>query len=361
MRIKFLAVIAIAAVSVSLMCSGVFANGTPAGTTISAGWDNGVANTADTFGDLVISYMSGATTYYSYPAASVSSTVTAVYGNMLPDSAGMQNVMPGDTVWFPLVLTNKANASDSPVFGTQNFAYYGLGADSITVSFWNAAKSARITNLNLAEDGYDTFNVAVYFKSGVDNGDSVAFEVSAIARGGLGGDTGGYTGANGTQYAGDGNDTILLVVQATAALPQIYISKSATVDNTGLSDFNGDTSKVVPGSVLIFNIQYDNDGSGSADSVSIVTYIPANTDFNTATIAMCSPDTNNIGFLTIQYADASGSFQSTPPTNTVMIKWILGHPVLAQEDSEGTDTVGVVDGDSQDADSGRLQYKVIVK
>ncbi|MBP7652334.1 hypothetical protein KA977_02860 [Candidatus Dependentiae bacterium] len=344
---------------------GVFANGTASGVSIQTGWDSGVSNVADTYGDLVVSYRtaSGGADIFATPASFVSSTVSSVYGNTLPVSYTPQTVMPGDTVWFLLTVTNKGNSSDTITFSTQNFNYYGMGADSIIVTYWNSAKTAQVTNTSLlAEDASEQFNVAVYFLNGLDHEDSMTFEVKTISKGGLGGDTEGYVGANLLSYAGNGDDTILLSATVYSLVAQIYVSKSVTLDNTGLTDYDGDTSLVVPGSVLVFDITYDNDGTGEGDTVTIVTYIPANTDIDTATAAMCSPDTNNnASSITIQFSNDGSSWHSTALSTDNRIKWILGNAVSTQDNDEGTDTQGAVDGTVQDADSGRLQYKVIVR
>ncbi|HPG30580.1 MAG TPA: hypothetical protein PLQ81_07345, partial [bacterium] len=270
------------------------ANGTAGGTLIQAGWDGNTANIADTPGDLVVTYkaISGGADIYATPASFGSSQVANVYGNTLPLSYSPQVVSPGDTLWYLLTITNKGNAADSMLFSTQNFNYFGMGADSIIVSIWNAAKTSEITYSSLlAEDASEQFNVAVYFKTGLDNDDSMTFEVKAAANGGLGGDAAGYIGANSIAYAGDGDDTILLSATVSAQTAQIYVAKSVAVDNTGLTDYDGNPALVVPGSVLTFDIVYDNDGTGSAEAVSIVAFIPANTDLDTATAAMCAPDT----------------------------------------------------------------------
>ena len=355
-------------VCISLMVfltTDTYANGTAGGTLITAGFDASVANTADTFGDLVVQYqaVSGGANIYATPASAANVNVSNIFGNQFSDTYLSTIVVSGDTAWYSLTITNKGNASDTIFFDSSSFNFLGaLGADSIQVSFWNAAQTAKITNTSmLAAEASEVVYVAVYFANGLNNGDSMNFIVRAIANNGLGGDTGGYIGANSTGYAGDGDDTILLSAEISSAIPAIYVSKSVQVDNTGLVGFDGDTANVVPGSVLLYSIRYDNDGDGSGYNVAIIAYIPENTDLDTATAAMTMPDTNNVGSVVIEFSNDGSTWSTSAPANVNRIRWTLTNPVLANNNSEGTDTVGVVDGDIQDADSGRFQYRVIVK
>jgi len=107
-------------------------------------------------------------------------------------------------------------------------------------------------------------------------------------------------------------------------------------------------------------LRYDNDGDDSGANITVTAFIPENTDFDTATLAMCSPDTNNSASLTITYSNDGVSWLSTPPANTNRIKWTLANPVSPQT-IEGGDTLTVVDGNEIDYDAGVLKYRVFVK
>ena len=354
------AVIMTAAFSIS----PAFAAGTDRGITISSGWDSGTADSADTFGDIVISYTNSlsSSSFYAHPDTPVSNTVSAVYGNTLPVSASPQSGNVGDTAWYVLLITNKSNGSDTIKLAIADTQYNGLSDTEVIITFWNSERSSRITMTSmLAEDAVETFYTAVYFRPSVQTSDSVIFTVSAIANAGAGGDSAGYTGANGIAYAGDGNDSVILTFNAISTSPNIRITKSVALINTNVVGYDGNPANVVPGSELEFTLRYDNDGDDSGANINIIAFIPDNTDFDTATNIMCSPDSNNISGLTIEFSNDGSTWNSIPPANTNRIRWTLANQVSPQNNDEGTDTLAGVDGDAIDFDAGILKYRVYVK
>lgn len=363
-KFYFIILAAVLTMTAILSSSPLYAAGTDRGIIIGAGWDSGTLNTADTYGDIVISYtnsLSGSS-FYAHPETSVSNTVSAVYGNTLPISATPQSSNVGNTTWYQMSLTNKSNGSDTIFFTISDTNYYGLSDTEVRVTLWNAGRTSMITQSSiLAEDAVETFYAAVYFLPSVLTGDSITFVVTAIANSGNGGDSAGYTGANGIAYAGDGNDSIILTFNALSTSPNIRITKSVAVVNSNVIGYDGTSTNVVPGSELEFTLRYDNDGDDSGANIFIIAYIPDNTDFDTATTAMCSPDSNNVSGVTIEFSDNGSTWNSTPTATTNRIRWTLANQISYQNNDEGTDSLTAVDGDIPDYDAGILKYRVYVK
>lgn len=199
--------------------STAHAAGASAGTVISMGGDGGVANVADVAGDVVMSattVLGNDTTFYSTQTDTFrapqfdTATVKAVYGDTLVNKGGILAALPGDTAWIDLHVVNKANALDTifldstaPTFKSGG----GPASGSAILTFWNSAKTARITNVVLPAESDVRVWLAMFFVPAAPQGDTVLTTVTARARNGLGGDPNGYTGNNGILYAGNGDDT----------------------------------------------------------------------------------------------------------------------------------------------------------
>ena len=352
------------------------ANGTAAGDSITNGVIEAYTNTsdtADTFGDIILEFVSATnpsdTRHMSLDTGTANTqTVLAVYGDtMAPDNttgAGTKSVT------YQLVLQNSGNITDSMFFGVVFITnYYGMTANIYADS--GASSESTYTSL-LAEDAYETFYLVVRFADTVAAGSTSTIELTAWAKNGLSGDTGGYSGWNNTIYAGLGNDSIFVLTSAQGIAYMFLkktVSSSAPIQPD--SGYLGGGADVVPGSLLTYRIYYDNDGGDSAGNITITEYIPQNTSFyDTGGLGDNVPDSNNTIGTSIapQYATAAGAFQGTPPAVTERIQWPISNPVspndygtLADDFGTANDTVTLSASLAfPDRDAGRLAFRVTV-
>jgi uncharacterized repeat protein (TIGR01451 family) len=342
--------------------STIQANGLSSGASIISGYD-GTGAPADAYGELSVKYEDsiGGSTYWVSPVSTVSSTVDSVFGDTLAALETSHTIAQSDTYLFEFTVTNKGNAVDSFVL---NYSAVGTIAGLNVTFFANDGVTPITSSSDLAEEASENFYAAVYMPV-VAMGISDTITITAVAQGGLGGDAGGYIGANLLAYAGNGDDTAVIVaISGSSDTPDMYVSVEVAVDQTNVTGYAGNVNDIIPGAELIYTITYDNDGADSAGNVVIYTYLPEGTDFDTAAAGDCLPDNNNsVGDITIEFSNdgITWNTDASAVANLDRIRWTLANQVSNDDNSEGTDTIGTVDGDSPDADSGKLVYKVYVK
>lgn len=243
-------------VSLGLVCpSATFAAGSAVGSGLTVGGDGGSANVVDLFGDIVATMTSVAgndTQYKTTGATPATATVISVYGDSVGRTGPDSFIQTPDTVWYDVTVTNAGNSTDSMVLSVPVVAYRisGLPAtDSVNVTVWNASATTQISSVTLPPDSTSVFKVAVYVKITAPRNDTLDVTIKAVARGGLGGDTDGYTGFDGVAYCGDGDDSVILPVGVRNRAPVAYAGvdtstapgETMSLSGSGSTDLDGDT------------------------------------------------------------------------------------------------------------------------
>lgn len=119
------------------------------------------------------------------------------------------------------------------------------------------------------------------------------------------------------------------------------------------------------GEIITYTIKYDNDGVSAIEDLVIIDEIPAGSiyEIDSAEIDIDNqPHTQ--ATVTVWYFDGS-SWQDSNWDNQgnspEKIRWMFDQDLGAQENSEGTDTTTVCDGDFPDTDSGIVKFRVRVE
>ena len=354
---RFFAAFAIT-LNLCALSSQVFALGTSLGTPIVNGHDLQTINIADTYGDLVIEYTSHGDSYFNTADNPSTSVVGGVFGDTItnpPDS----EALPGNTTYYQIIVTNRGNAPDSFIL-SGTFAnpkpgwYFGFFADTLSGNTINITAT-------IAEDAETTVYAGVYIPTTALGLDTTQLTVTVSSNYNKA-DTGGYDGDNGVHYAGDGNDSTILITTAT---PQAFMFLSKTAESTAPvpGGYIGSSNDIVPGARLTYTIIYDNDGTDSAANISITEYIPLNTSFDTANTWDINPDSNNLGGgVIITYSNDGINFLAAPPVNTSHIRWTITNTVSPESYGTNADANGTANATSApDYDAGILRFSVIVE
>jgi uncharacterized repeat protein (TIGR01451 family) len=152
-----------------------------------------------------------------------------------------------------------------------------------------------------------------------------------------------------------------------ADTPLLYLKKTSVIEAPISEGYGGGVSDPVPGATITYTIAYDNDGSEPVSGLIIVdflpedlTYIPNSANFtkHIGAGAVTDPD---IDF----YDSGDNTWKDTEVEvigKVLGIRWVYSKissdDVLAQDNSEGTDSESSCDGENPDADAGKVTYKV---
>lgn len=327
------------------------------------------------------------TTLSTSPSAQVKSQIYDLYhqGNTT-DDIRVQVVVDsitysGSSTWTVEIL----DASDTSL-ASGNVSAAG---ESVTYDFLNQAANSQIQYkiaVTPPADAADSDEIVLYtwasttkdsdagytpFNDADNWPDDSKYDESANAHSALG---------DQTQCEGDGAEeedyTNKGYLKVVCKGPRVYVSKSVDV-----------TSGALPFDTITYTIQFDNDGNGGAENFTITeilnTSLVSYVDDSARTNNTYPTDGANSEDFLMDWK-TGGAWENDwdldgvddEPATVEGIKWQLtgdsgdadgdgysgGDGILnAQENSEGTDSVGAVDGDIPDDDAGAVQYKVKIK
>lgn len=244
-------------------------------------------------------------------------TILAVYGDTLTVLAGAGNNTVNDTVIsnavydsFGLVydtiylnvdtvgikdtlnyifsVANYANAFDTiglivdtawSRYGADtlgNFQYQFFDSRGLPLTGVLYGVQEDTARLGLGPNEAETVMLRIYTATNV-AGDTVRAAIRAYANNATGRFPGAsaevfsYTGFNGVNYGGDGNDATFIDV--TASGPVIRYAKDDTVFSPIAVYGSSDTQRYIPGSLIVYTIWFDNDGNDTSDTIVIDDWI----------------------------------------------------------------------------------------
>lgn len=335
----------------------------------SAALHNADGNPSDTPADTPIT-SEGNVNYMEYqdvvgnPKETVdSNTVTDItsaehgfYTTNLPSTLTFYSA-PGGAISWVISVTNEGNADETLTFDRDGFVYSG-GASNWDARYTYAGSSTYEYGVETSlSDNDDEFATLTITPSTEENdspdGSTGSFETWVdVGLEGL--DTGSeeegmYSGANNYQYGGH---TLVegIIYKVNIMAPILQIDKTAIVDAPTSSEAyqTGNINAAIPGSLWTFMIEYENIGTGTAESVVIYDKVPDNCWAYKANvqnpeadgrIILTDIDTDSTADWSRYYSTSaspawgygatsgwtaignSGSESSVLPTNTVWIKW----------------------------------------
>lgn len=136
-----------------------------------------------------------------------------------------------------------------------------------------------------------------------------------------------------------------------------------SVQSVNFSGPNG--NKKIPGATGLVAINYDNDSSTPGDSLIIRIKISSNISYVSNSASQNNDFHTGVGAsYVVEVFDGSLWVLDNSvynPENISAVQWKFSLPIGAQDNSEGTDTVGIVDGAFPDLDAGIVRYKFVIK
>lgn len=360
------------ALAIVFSAGAALANGTTAGTVIS---NYATANFNSSNGTAM-------------PAATSSTqtnSVSAMYGISSVNNPLDVTVLAGRTNIFAYTFVNGGNSPDYFYFATNDskisntfagsnwtITYYlddgdlalDIGVDTVLNEgdSFLVAESASVVIFAYIDTPLDAtggLGISYPFElytTNVPNGFYTNTDLSVV-----------YAGYSNLSTIFDGDYSFTFV----GKIPDLYISKSFAVDSSILASYEGGASDPVPGARVTYTISYDNDGPGDANNLIIEDMLPANTTYDPGSFAAGTvlAHTQGVGNVTLEWLDLTAGpawVGAEPATATdvggvrIVINAASTANVQGDENSEGTDTAGVVDGDAQDDDAGYFQFSVYI-
>jgi len=125
-----------------------------------------------------------------------------------------------------------------------------------------------------------------------------------------------------------------------------------------------DKSQAKKGEIVTYTIKYDNDGPSSVEDFVIIDEIPSGTTYVTDSAEIDNqPHTG--ATVTVSYFDGSSwqdaNWDNQGSNTPLKIRWTFNKEVGAQDNDEGTDSIGACDGTFPDSDSGIVKFRVRVE
>jgi len=216
----------------------------------------------------------------------VTNAVQAVYGlSFSPSNALVPvTVIAGQSASFEFYALNKSNTSttlnfsyagysrfNQPTFNYSNNTDKGVGDYDLSNSL-NAGFSAVL----VPEDTIATYNFTVTVNA--DARDNVIATLNIYSFLDLEATpNGSYTGINGNPYGGVSVDIKAVVITASGP-DMVFVSKSASISQPAL--YTGSATDPVPGARIIYQMVVKNNGSATANAVSLEQNIPNDTDYD---------------------------------------------------------------------------------
>lgn len=361
-----IAMIAVLAV-IGLPADAAYKFGSAPGSSIAVGGDGGSANQADVFGDVVASYTSNLgsdTAFRTNQGSNPTASVIAVFGDTASAIGSVSTTLaPGGIGTFTLSITNWSNQSDSINISVDSGNVTGPSKDSVTI---------KINGAIIYQNGVDTYPAATSgnLAAGAETQVTVRIEhdtngalglatavIKTRPKGGAGGDTGGYIGNNGDNYAGNGNDSVTFSVNVKDIKILMLVERDTPL---APASYNGPAGDTIPGATLTYTIRYDNDGNDTGVDFRLTVKIPQFTMLATgidspAAAANLSPHTGATA--TVSVTDTAGVVVAVTDPAAALIKWTFSTGVSPNNG----DANGVVDAASSDVDAGFVKFKVYIK
>ncbi|MBN1897878.1 MAG: hypothetical protein JW827_03790 [Spirochaetes bacterium] len=315
------------------------------------------------------------TNLYSY--TNIATNVIAIYGmsDVTADTQG--NIFPGGFILLTNYVTNNANTNIILRISLSNFTMNGgysgsdwratlLNLTSQTV-VGTASTQVRVST-NLSYGNVFSFIIRVETAADSYPGDWGTLPVVLSMTGGNTNLYVRYQGDNGNWYGG--TNIHLYYPRITITGPYIVLRKLLAISNTPPYLAMGGVPDIpVPDAVISYTNLYDNDGLSGATNLIIIDTIPRHTDFIVGSInlnvhsiagANYAVEYYNRNTMIWGYVPAgSPPYNADPNVGRIRIRF-TGPSVAPNENSEGTDTIGIADGDVPDQDAGRMWYKVVV-
>lgn len=357
---KFLVfALALTLVFAATAAQAAYVSGTTAGSNIAVGGDGGSANSADVAGDVVASYTSnlGTDTTFKVPTANGQVNVSQIFGDTVAViGAASATFVGGESNTFNLRVTNYANSTDSIHIFTDTPSVTGANSGSVTVKingstvYLNGSDSYSHVILNLAAGADTLVTVQILHDSGGPLG-AANVTIKTKAKGGLGGDAGGYLGLNSDNYAGVGDDTSALTIN----VKQIKLFTDVIIDSTNVPGaYNGNAGDSVPGMKIQYTFRYDNDGNDTAENFILNMRIPANTALSDTPTA--TAHTGATGTVFVYNASDTPVLATDATAVKVVVRFNIG--VGADDADDGANALG---GPFPDVDAGSVSMRVYIK
>ncbi len=334
-------------VLMSFVSTTVFAAGTPAGTNIDNGGDAGTANTADVSGDLVATYTNGATFYTTSPITTT--TINSVY-DMDPISTPSDKTgSPGSSVYYPYVVTNKANTDDAISLnvaqaGGSFTTSYKLIQDDSEDGIHDPGETTKIGTggsgtVNLSPDTSQYFFVEVTIPATATDAETNTYTLTVKNQNGAGTED-NWPNANGQDAQEDEATT-------TVAAPKLYLVKSV------------DKQLVNPYDTLTYTIIYDNDGSAAVENLVIEDVIPNNTTYVGGSASTSNSYHAGSCLVEVKVGGVWEADSATPSGTVTAVRWTFDTNVAIDDG----DTHGSAEDESPssgDTDAGTIMFQVTV-
>lgn len=340
-----LLVLVFAIVSFALVLpAGSFAQGTASSTIIENGFDSGTLNIADTWGDVVMSYLNqNNETSYAIPDSPTTTSVDTGYDMNTLTAYDTQNAIQGSTVTLSYSFLNLANTSGTialQVIVVEGILYEThFYRDENNNGTLEASEQTEVTGMTLAEDAGESLILAVLIPDTANDLDTMIIEVYAWNV--VGDSVQGFGDSWPTQ--GDTRDFQVDTVPVVVKGPLMRLAKSVTLDG----------GKARPFDTMTYSITYDNDGSDSAFSVVLVDVLPQYTEW-----VVGSVDTSAIhsGTVSISYSNGfSGAFSDPESTNVRRVRFAFNTNISPTDgDDKSTPQTG-------GTDAGVIRFKVRVQ
>ncbi len=321
-----------------------------------------------------------------------------------------------DTVSYILSITNYSNGFDTiglvvdtawsnqstgETSGTGRFSYQIFSKTGAPLTGILTYVQQETGLIGVGSNEAATAVIRVY-TTGAVNADTVRLAIRAMANNGTGrypnslSEVGSYRGFNGIKYGGSGNAAAY--VEVTVSGPLVRLAKTDTVFSpVALSGDARDTQRYVPGSMVVFTLWFDNDGTDAADTLAIEDWLDTRyvrfdsagltilknisgqaaaagkfVDSNYGNIfADSAMPTGGTGCkVALEYVAATGAWttldKSTSLESVSRIRWIItrsgGTLGATNGDDAGTiDAEPIQAGASTDADMGYVRYSVVIR
>lgn len=321
-----------------------------------------------------------------------------------------------DTVSYVLSLTNYSNAPDTLGLIIDTAWLSSIGTDTISTGrfsyqFFNRSGAPLTSILTYAHEDTGKIYLAAnasgtailrVYTTGTANGDTVRAAIRAYANQATGrsssgsGEVGGYRGFNNIKYGGDGNAAAY--VELSVIGPVVRLAKTDTVfAHIGLSGGAADTQNYIPGSLIVYTIWFDNDGTDTADTIVVEDWLDTryvrfdsmglsalrnntgqraaaaqliDSNFGNIFIDSMMPSTAGAYRVNIEYAGSNGNFQSlTAATQLELverIRWTISKSggVLGlnnADDNQNIDAAPTPQAPGPDADRGCVRFSVVIR
>lgn len=301
-----------------------------------------------------------------------STTVSAVYNMGVIGTNTNPPVVIGDTVWVPYFLKNLGNNTDSlqvyvNIYNSTmdvmdaliaedmdgDTAINLMGSDMVVSSTGNYG-------VLLPEDGSRIIFVGVVIPDTAVDGDSAIYNVMVSDNMGTGSDDMWPSNYPAYTLAPDNGDMQNDTFQVSIGMPIIHFATMVS------------SPTAAPGDTLLYTLSYDNDGSDSTDVASggqlyITQMLPQYVKYAVASFNYSKLHTNagaTPWFSSLASPvsfNQSETWANTNPDSVAGFKIDFSGNIQANENSEGTDTPGGVDGEIPDVDAGQVMFQVIVK